>query len=117
MANGGWQPRIAEVRAEATRWQARLEVPEALDCWPGHFPDMPIVPGVLQLDWVIELARAWKSPVGEPDGVSALKFRRVLRPGERCDVLLEWPEGGPLHFALNGPDGPVSSGRVSWGRP
>jgi 3-hydroxymyristoyl/3-hydroxydecanoyl-(acyl carrier protein) dehydratase len=36
-----------------------MRVPLELDCWPGHFPNWSVVPGVLQLDWVIEIIAKW----------------------------------------------------------
>jgi 3-hydroxyacyl-[acyl-carrier-protein] dehydratase len=62
--------------------------------FPGHFPDNPIVPGVIQLE---ALAQAGAITLLGDDryagklalfgGVEKVRFRRVVRPGD--EVLLE----------------------------
>lgn len=49
---------LAEERNDRA-WELRMRVPLELDCWPGHFPNWSVVPGVLQLDWVIEIIAKW----------------------------------------------------------
>jgi 3-hydroxymyristoyl/3-hydroxydecanoyl-(acyl carrier protein) dehydratase len=90
----------------------RLYLDADLDCFRGHFPGMPIVSGVAQLDWVIRLARAYFGMPTEFAGIDGLKFRRVMVPGMRVTLTLQWLasesivvfryESGSLH----------SSGRV-----
>jgi len=57
-------------------------VPLDLGCFPGHFPKVPVVPGVLQLDWALELAA---QILGHPPRVAeieSLKLASPLRPGQ-----------------------------------
>ena len=56
-------------------------VPEDLVYLEGHFPDVPIVPGVVQIDWVMQ---ALTHVLGE--GIKllrleAMKFTSILEPG------------------------------------
>jgi 3-hydroxyacyl-[acyl-carrier-protein] dehydratase len=52
----------------------------------GHFPDNPILPGIAQLKMVADLI----SRAGEKNlcmtGVSRVKFRKIVRPGELLDI-------------------------------
>ncbi|MGX2039176.1 3-hydroxyacyl-ACP dehydratase FabZ family protein [Methylocaldum sp. MU1018] len=52
---------------------------------PGHFPDNPVIPGVVILD---EIARLWlmARPGFRLAGIPAAKFLALLRPGEPCRV-------------------------------
>ena len=55
----------------------------------GHFPGMPLVPGVVLLDRVLEAA---ESRLGGPlriAGLAQAKFLSPLRPGERAHCSLE----------------------------
>lgn len=59
---------------------------------PGHFPDRPIVPGVVLLDRVIEAIEADHGPL-PPLRLPQVKFLKPLLPGELAslEVLGEAP--------------------------
>ena len=66
----------------------------------GHFPGMPIVPGVVLLD---EALHALQSVLGVPFGtceLQSVKFRRVLRPGEPLELRHETAAAGAVRFSL-----------------
>jgi 3-hydroxymyristoyl/3-hydroxydecanoyl-(acyl carrier protein) dehydratase len=52
----------------------------------GHFPDNPILPGVAQLDMVADCIAAAKENTGPMTGLSRIKFRKIVRPGELLDI-------------------------------
>jgi 3-hydroxymyristoyl/3-hydroxydecanoyl-(acyl carrier protein) dehydratase len=99
------RPRL-EPELVAEQWTAHtatleLRVPEDLDCWPGHFPERSIVPGFLQLAWVMGLAARWVGPSPQVRRIEGLKFKNVLCPGERFTLTLERAdEGAALRFRL-----------------
>jgi 3-hydroxymyristoyl/3-hydroxydecanoyl-(acyl carrier protein) dehydratase len=83
----------------------------------GHFPGFPVVPAVVQLQWVLEVAGEM---AGRPLGLRRMeqvKFRALLRPGQvfRMTVALS-PASDQLDFSLRVDDGargrPFSSGRL-----
>lgn len=68
--------------------------------WPvfqGHFPDMPIMPGVLLIETVAQagsLILGLKGVVAEGSfigftGVDSAKFRRAVKPGDTLDIKVE----------------------------
>jgi len=72
-----------------TRHDTRLCIAPDHPALPGHFPGAPVVPAVLLMDRVLELAEDW---LGGPLGVAGLpqaKFRAPLLPGEEARVRLE----------------------------
>ncbi len=68
---------------------------------PGHFPDRPLVPGVVLLERV---AAAWKALRGEAVGKLDAKFMQPLRPGEGAVISLH-DEGGRVRFEVTRADG------------
>jgi len=62
-----------------------LCVDSAHPCLPGHFPDSPIVPGVVLLSEVLAEQRR-RLPHARVVGIKKLKFVRLLFPGEAFTV-------------------------------
>jgi len=82
----GLAPELLGRRVADGHWERDLRIPETLACWPGHFDSFPLVPGVVQLGWVIALIEEW---LGRPAAVAALeslKFRRPLRAGQEVTL-------------------------------
>ena len=55
----------------------------------GHFPDNPILPGIAQLKMVADLIAASRASGNEAvhlTGLSRIKFRKIVRPGELLDI-------------------------------
>lgn len=55
----------------------------------GHFPDNPILPGIAQLKMVADLIAASRASEDEAvylTGLSRIKFRKIVRPGELLDI-------------------------------
>jgi 3-hydroxymyristoyl/3-hydroxydecanoyl-(acyl carrier protein) dehydratase len=58
-----------------------LALPAELPCFHGHFPDFPVLAGVVQLDWVMQVAVAHLGCL-DPSAMNfSIKFRRVILPG------------------------------------
>lgn len=59
------------------------EVPYQLDYLKGHFPQFPILAGVVQLDWVKKLSQRYFEKDFDFNQILRLKFKSILRPGDR----------------------------------
>ena len=66
--------------------------------FPGHFPDRPIMPGVLILEALAQIGGilAYASDPFDPAtnlmfflGIDKAKFRRPVTPGDRLDLFVE----------------------------
>jgi len=113
-----WMPIVSDVVPDlaAGGLDCRLRVPYDMAIFRGHFPSAPIVPGVLQAGWAVELARAHGLADGPMTGIGAAKFRRVLRPGMCLDARLECgPHPGQVHFRYTCGDTVVATGRLQFG--
>ena len=64
---------------------------------PGHFPDMPVVPGVVLLNEIlVELQR--QLPGTQLSGIKKLKFLRMLLPERTFTVEFAEATGSGLRF-------------------
>ena len=52
----------------------------------GHFPDNPILPGIAQLKMVADIIAASREDDAHMTGLSRIKFRKIVRPGELLDI-------------------------------
>ena len=59
----------------------------------GHFPGLPVMPGVLQLEAMAQTAGILLNRIaGNPDGVpffmgiDGARFRKVVKPGDQCRI-------------------------------
>ncbi len=89
-----WLDRVLELSTEAIR--AETEFPLDLTLCQGHYPNYPLLPGVILCEAIfqagavliserlIEQAQAQGVPV--LTRILAAKFKREVRPGDRVDI-------------------------------
>lgn len=111
----GVEPRSA--RQLDGEWQLELDVPPDLAHFTGHFPQTPVLPGVVQVDWAQQLARRLIAELPPRFcGMEVLKFQQLVRPGDRIQLTLRFDaERGKLYFAYRNGEAPCSSGRILLG--
>jgi acyl-coenzyme A synthetase/AMP-(fatty) acid ligase len=108
------EPEIRDVRPLADGAEFDLFISTDLACFDGHFPGMPIVPGVVQIDWAIKLAaRHLNFPIDSAQAFR-VKFRRVTFPN--TVVTLSLRHTGPwrrLNFQYSSGAEVLSSGSIT----
>jgi 3-hydroxymyristoyl/3-hydroxydecanoyl-(acyl carrier protein) dehydratase len=102
-------PTVLAERRSAEGVELDLLVGPELAYFAGHFPGLPILPGVVQIDWAVKLAREKLGVAGEFAGAENLKFLSIVKPGARPTLSLG-PAGRRLRFSYDTPARAVSSG-------
>lgn len=107
-------PQVLSVKRMHLEVSLTLQVRQDLDFFSGHFPGMPILPGVVQVDWAIHLAhRYFPISIDRFVGLRALKFSAPIRPGVQLDLRLNWhPESSRLDFTYSAGELRFASGQV-----
>jgi len=80
--------------------QILLAIPIDHPAFAGHFPSVPIVPGVVLLDevlYAIEQDQALQHSVWK---ISSVKFLSPLKPGEEVVMQYEQLANGNINFAI-----------------
>ncbi len=79
---------------------ARKHISAELDVFRGHYPQFPILPGVLQLEAAFQagailIAKTQTIEAGQVPVVTRVnntKFRQMVRPGDTLDIEVELTE-------------------------
>jgi 3-hydroxymyristoyl/3-hydroxydecanoyl-(acyl carrier protein) dehydratase len=89
-----------------------LLVTSELATLSGHFPGVPIVPGICLLDWAIRHARDHLAVLHDNAERLQVKFRRVLRPDCRVTLSLRRVSPGRVEFRYFDADTVYASGSL-----
>lgn len=92
-----WLDRVLEQTGQSIR--AEKKIPEDLDVFQGHYPDFPVMPGVLLCEAVFQAGALLISELlrnsdekENPNGVPVLtritgaKFKRLVKPGDILEI-------------------------------
>jgi acyl-coenzyme A synthetase/AMP-(fatty) acid ligase len=113
------QPQVLTVRPSGDAGNhviLDLHVPIALAHFPGHFPGMPILPGVVQIDWAVRYAREHLALVGEFSALENIKFLALVLPDAQLELTLKWDAANTrLEFVFATSQRKYSSGRIVFG--
>ena len=109
------QPTVRGIAATDDEAVLELAIPPELLWFRGHFPGLPVVPGVVLLDWALEFGRQTLGTPAVARDIAQVKFRRLLRPGAAVRLLLQRRRGGAaLHFRYESEGVVAASGRFDF---
>ena len=90
-----WVSRVLEC-VPGERAMAQLDVDPQLPLFAGHFPEYPVLPGVISMEALAQTAcfclfaqDPESSSLGFFAGIDNAKFRRKVRPGDVLDLQVQ----------------------------
>ena len=78
----------------------------------GHFPGMPVVPGVVLLDEALHAIGMASGLDLSACRITSLKFLSPLLPGQQVELRYDTSAGGAIRFTLMHGERKVASGAV-----
>lgn len=104
------EPAVLSWERTGTSLKAELVFTPDMECFRGHFPGLPVLPGVAQIFFLRHFARQVFADF--PDAVTfrRLKFQKLVLPGQRISLSVERTEAGAFAFSLVRTDGACCSG-------
>jgi 3-hydroxymyristoyl/3-hydroxydecanoyl-(acyl carrier protein) dehydratase len=106
-------PEVLTKTTDENQITLQLLVPTDLDYFNGHFPNAPILAGVVQLHWVVEFSKKYFSLNSlEVKNTEVLKFQVVIIPGQNLTLTLIKKAANKVRFSYTSDKGQHASGRV-----
>ena len=106
-------PDILSVESLGDSVIMKLRLQPELDYFKGHFPGVPILAGVVQLNWAIQYAQQYLGYAEQlVVNVEVLKFQVVLSPNLAVNLHLEKKSANKAMFKYTSAKGVHASGRI-----
>lgn len=87
-------------------------IPADLSWFNGHFPEQPVLPGVVQVNWASQVAQR-VFDCAEFRGVNSLKFTTMILPNTQVTLYLTAnPEKHSIKFSYKSDETLFSSGTL-----
>jgi len=113
MKNESYLPPMQILEQKPAYLKVAIALPKNLACFEGHFPDFPILPGVIQIHWALQLAKRYLNVGDAFSGMEQIKFADIVKPNDALSLQLDWDAtAGKLGFAYEVCGLKVSSGRI-----
>ena len=93
--------------------QTVFHIPDDHPAFAGHFPGMPIVPGVLLLDEAIHVIAVANGQVQQNWQIGSVKFLSPLGPGSSVVIEHEAQASGAIHFDIMQGERRIVSGSIT----
>lgn len=90
-----------------------MRVPPDL-CWlRGHFPELPLVPGAVQIGWALEFGAESLGTSLSMRALRSIKFERIIQPGQSlCLHIAAKSSSSTLRFEYRSESGRHSFGQI-----
>ncbi|MGH8222879.1 MAG: hypothetical protein ACREQZ_07880 [Woeseiaceae bacterium] len=103
-------PEILTLEPGDGELRVTLHVGADMPCFRGHFPGNPVLPGVLQLQWAVEISRLNFGFSRPPSQILRLKFKSIVVPPSRIELRITRGAGADVTFSYASEAGTHSQG-------
>lgn len=107
------EPIIQQVRKVTEGVEIDISLPPGLFYFQGHFPERPILPGVVQIDWAVLFADRYLGTNIKSARNFRVKFKSVIEPERSLTIILrQSSDNRTLKFEFRDETGMLSSGSI-----
>jgi len=107
------RPNVSSVQRDGDVIHLELTIPEELFWFRGHFPEFPILPGVIQLDWVLTFSREHFDTPSAMGQEFQVKFNQPILPSDALTLTIALErDRNRLRFSYSRRGETCSSGNV-----
>jgi len=105
-------PNILSRSEDGDTQRLTLDITNELIWFRGHFPGFPVLPGVVQLRWAVELSQEHFGHASPPREIMRLKFKSIIVPPVAIELTLTARGPGATEFAYTGQGKEYSQGKL-----
>ena len=104
---------MGRVKLDRMSFEVRRKISAGHPALPGHFPDTPIVPGVVILDEILAALTEWRED-SHVTSIRTVKFLVPLKPEQRFTIYLSADQAaeGEVDFSCRVEDRVIVEGRL-----
>jgi 3-hydroxymyristoyl/3-hydroxydecanoyl-(acyl carrier protein) dehydratase len=112
-------PRMNAISSSEHRCVIDLFIAADMHWLEGHFPQQPVVAGVVQTHWAGELAKYVFATGDECIRIDNLKFQQVMLPGQSLQLTLDYSGGATtaVKFRYSHEEALFSEGKLVFNTP
>ncbi len=104
-------PKFEIIRANSDLLNAKSYIDEGSFYFDGHFANFPLVPGFVEVSFVIELSKKHLN-LGENFNIESVKFISFMRPFNEVEVQIE-RKNNKIYFQILSDKKECANGRIS----
>jgi 3-hydroxymyristoyl/3-hydroxydecanoyl-(acyl carrier protein) dehydratase len=94
-------PRVLSWVDELSRHKLLLAVLPEMECFEGHYPGNPILPGIVQLHWAIGFSTNLLDLSGVPLDIKRLKFKNIVQPPRVIELVVGKSSTNTVQFQFS----------------
>ncbi|MHB1654885.1 MAG: AMP-binding protein [Burkholderiales bacterium] len=102
----------AHIRTRKANQPMSTVIPLDHPAFPGHFPGMPILPGVVLLDWAMQAIADSAALIPERCTINSVKFLSPAYPGDTLTLVHEPSSSGAIRFDIRSGTRKIAAGSV-----
>jgi len=108
-------PQIDQINETENEVVLFLTIPADLYYFEGHFPEAPILAGVIQVHWAMHyIQEHFNLNIEQHTSVDALKFQVIIAPEYKVTLTLKKMSDTKVSFNYHSDHGAHTSGRVMY---